>query len=114
MSDEGHKIEDNETAGDGGLIFPVETEARPRKAGDREDLDLRMPSETRLDRKEKYAGLFTGALFLLFAIEILLYIVAAFVMEDLENMNAVFQVVFPVTSGFLASAVTYYLSTKLR
>lgn len=109
MSNKGN-IEENEAANISGLIFPVEKQVDRY----REDLELLKPREEKIDRRETYAGLLAAGMFILFSIEIVAYIASAFLLENMENMNAVYQVVFPVTAGFLGSAVTYYHTSKVK
>ncbi len=95
---------ENKVADKDDLVFP--SERMPEKASS--EFDLLRPVESRLNRKEKYAGILATGMLILFVVEVLIYIAAAFFLPLIDNLNTVYQVVFPVTVGFLGSAVTYY------
>jgi len=107
---------------DVGLLFPIEKPRIERVfitdvASPSESeigLDILQPSVRRRDRKEEYAGILAIGLFILFALVVISYIVAAIFLESIVNIKEVLQVIFPVISGMLGAAVAYYHSEKTK
>ncbi len=102
-----HEIERN-AAPEGGILLPGSL------AGAEPAHDLPFTIEKPVERKERVAGGIAAALFVLLALEILIFLGGAMFLENFEPLKEAFQVVFPVTAGFFATAVTYYYKSDRR